>query len=99
MSSCSSVISSAFLSTPSARRATKGQRFSAVVLDISIHALREEGDMKWNITGGEADEFLSTPSVRRATDHQRVIAAVLAISIHALREEGDEVRLFESYHL
>ena len=34
-----------FLSTPSARRATKGQRFSAVVLDISIHALREEGDL------------------------------------------------------
>ena len=33
-----------FLSTPSARRATKGQRMNTGKQFISIHALREEGD-------------------------------------------------------
>ena len=35
-----------FLSTPSARRATDLQYSNHVVIDISIHALREEGDSK-----------------------------------------------------
>ena len=35
-----------FLSTPSARRATRGSAAGAPPLAISIHALREEGDMK-----------------------------------------------------
>ena len=34
-----------FLSTPSARRATKSQSAAANSADISIHALREEGDV------------------------------------------------------
>ena len=33
-----------FLSTPSARRATRFERISARICTISIHALREEGD-------------------------------------------------------
>ena len=33
-----------FLSTPSARRATLARAVRAVIVDISIHALREEGD-------------------------------------------------------
>ena len=33
-----------FLSTPSARRATKLSRLRGVEMGISIHALREEGD-------------------------------------------------------
>ena len=33
-----------FLSTPSARRATVAVKNAAQVVDISIHALREEGD-------------------------------------------------------
>ena len=33
-----------FLSTPSARRATARQRAGGILLIISIHALREEGD-------------------------------------------------------
>ena len=33
-----------FLSTPSARRATEAAKAAAPVEDISIHALREEGD-------------------------------------------------------
>ena len=35
-----------FLSTPSARRATVGIHVAKSLLDISIHALREEGDSK-----------------------------------------------------
>ena len=33
-----------FLSTPSARRATDDNRPQTLVAEISIHALREEGD-------------------------------------------------------
>ena len=38
------VLANRFLSTPSARRATKDGRRNQEVYDISIHALREEGD-------------------------------------------------------
>ena len=63
-----------FLSTPSARRATT-ERFSAAIpAQISIHALREEGDHLGNVTGMFAAQ----------------------ISIHALREEGDSL-LLRSY--
>ena len=34
---------------------------------ISIHALREEGDIVENPNGAALNKFLSTPSVRRAT--------------------------------
>ena len=36
-------------------------------LDISIHALREEGDVADTIINDAAVQFLSTPSARRAT--------------------------------
>ena len=35
-----------FLSTPSARRATRVVAGACLGLDISIHALREEGDLR-----------------------------------------------------
>ena len=79
-----------FLSTPSARRATKLVEQRPRRHYISIHALREEGDTRDYIDRVDAYQFLSTPSARRATravrdhEHQR------AISIHALREEGDQ---------
>ena len=38
--------------------------------EISIHALREEGDRVANALPGANVEFLSTPSARRATDYQ-----------------------------
>ena len=38
------------------------------VQQISIHALREEGDREAETYGGKLTEFLSTPSARRATD-------------------------------
>ena len=39
-----------------------------VVLVISIHALREEGDEYAEMVTAEHKIFLSTPSARRATD-------------------------------
>ena len=35
-----------FLSTPSARRATRAEKAAEAAREISIHALREEGDYK-----------------------------------------------------
>ena len=56
-----------FLSTPSARRATRQTSMQSVSDAISIHALREEGDAPvWQDATTEV-KFLSTPSARRAT--------------------------------
>ena len=68
------------------------------MLLISIHALREEGDLESYIQSPAVEEFLSTPSARRATQVFHLAAVALAISIHALREEGD-VRMVSVYLL
>ena len=60
-----------------------------VILHISIHALREEGDQALAYAVGRQVEFLSTPSARRATSHEYIFLLSKSISIHALREEGD----------
>ena len=57
--------------------------------NISIHALREEGDVVMRIIAAWSMLFLSTPSARRATSIGPHRQRVDAISIHALREEGD----------
>ena len=62
----------------------------AVRYEISIHALREEGDSPAFCGEGKADVFLSTPSARRATLRKSGRASNTQISIHALREEGDK---------
>ena len=78
-----------FLSTPSARRATRCLLGATPRYAISIHALREEGDF-WMLEHRiQQREFLSTPSARRATHHCPERSARRRISIHALREEGD----------
>ena len=59
--------STAFLSTPSARRATTGYCSRWSHCHISIHALREEGDMSFLSSMLSNAIFLSTPSARRAT--------------------------------
>ena len=59
---------------------------------ISIHALREEGDLPGLFLTLLILLFLSTPSARRATLSQGRFLAEESISIHALREEGDRVR-------
>ena len=56
---------------------------------ISIHALREEGDVDRAVVLRALAEFLSTPSARRATFQAGLFAVDHDISIHALREEGD----------
>ena len=78
-----------FLSTPSARRATAGKLIDQRQAEISIHALREEGDGFSYKTVAFNWVFLSTPSARRATHALLRLHAAGEISIHALREEGD----------
>ena len=56
-----------FLSTPSARRATQDITKAPQTLAISIHALREEGDLQRVVNRVQLLQFLSTPSARRAT--------------------------------
>ena len=56
-----------FLSTPSARRATGYSDNACGCEDISIHALREEGDATSSKATTARSTFLSTPSARRAT--------------------------------
>ena len=56
-----------FLSTPSARRATTTSSGKSPKRWISIHALREEGDLFVLDVPGAGAVFLSTPSARRAT--------------------------------
>ena len=57
----------AFLSTPSARRATWPAHRGRRQIPISIHALREEGDVARCGDSVGNRRFLSTPSARRAT--------------------------------
>ena len=78
-----------FLSTPSARRATKEENALELLEEISIHALREEGDPNLQHFSIGLFEFLSTPSARRATAWGGKTIKSYKISIHALREEGD----------
>ena len=59
-----------FLSTPSARRATPCPDRPYNRTNISIHALREEGDLGAQVRAVVSRAFLSTPSARRATTGQ-----------------------------
>ena len=86
---CSFLSVTLFLSTPSARRATGDVGRLHSCADISIHALREEGDLASTSFRSQNLEFLSTPSARRATCQDFHGFTSLVISIHALREEGD----------
>ena len=78
-----------FLSTPSARRATKVHGPDRGAEAISIHALCEEGDDTAKRFAEKHNLFLSTPSARRATPAFLPLFRPLGISIHALCEEGD----------
>ena len=79
-----------FLSTPSARRATRRIYRQWYLQGISIHALREEGDRMQTLAFTSFLIFLSTPSARRATLLKFRAWPGQFISIHALREEGDQ---------
>ena len=58
-------------------------------LDISIHALRVEGDSNLFHSSVVKSSFLSTPSGWRATIDIPLAYVAQKISIHALRVEGD----------
>ena len=80
-----------FLSTPSARRATRRSR-SGRQCSRNFYPRPPRGGRHFkSISGYTQQQFLSTPSARRATFFDARSAAKYAISIHALREEGDQV--------
>ena len=77
-----------FLSTPSARRATGESYHRGCRRDISIHALREEGDTTARIRGSRSR--ISIHALREEGDGNASKSThTWRISIHALREEGD----------
>ena len=81
-----------FLSTPSARRATSGKSGgSSSGSGISIHALREEGDVLAQRRGAALDDFYPRPPRGGRHVGQSISRFTSGISIHALREEGDDV--------
>ena len=83
-------INSLFLSTPSARRATTGNLYHENTKDISIHALREEGDDYIQQPDENTYEFLSTPSARRATaktERKHPAFVSLYTSLHKLQRD------------
>ena len=78
-----------FQSTPSARRATEISYDDELEIEISIHALREEGDHgKQAISHRQA---ISIHALREEGDADALtdVFSRIKISIHALREEGD----------
>ena len=81
---------SLFLSTPSARRATYKRWLRDVLVSISIHALREEGDRFFKLSVKLSD--ISIHALREEGDTMTYDEdhVPYGISIHALREEGDQ---------
>ena len=78
-----------FLSTPSARRATVACAVAFRQVRISIHALREEGDLTEVIEIIPITNFYPRPPRGGRRRHRRRQLKNTYISIHALREEGD----------
>ena len=87
-----------FQSTPSARRATITRQSHRTGSEISIHALREEGDGRSSVH--DYAEDISIHALREEGD-EGDLAGVhqSAISIHALREEGDHQRQRRARHV
>ena len=80
----------AFLSTPSARRATRRVRSFWDACSISIHALREEGDVAVAGAAALAIDFYPRPPRGGRPFAYDYPPKKSTISIHALREEGDQ---------
>ena len=91
LSSALLVTSALFLSTPSARRATIPDGHPLRQQQISIHALREEGDRQRGPCCRHRP--ISIHALREEGDecHNKLLPGLHNISIHALREEGDLV--------
>ena len=80
-----------FLSTPSARRATRSGLMCFFTVCISIHALREEGDLLDDRTGFGQVHFYPRPPRGGRPECSGRASLFSGISIHALREEGDNL--------
>ena len=80
---------SVFLSTPSARRATR--QMPPMYKSLPYFYPRPPRGGRLESRSGRQGHrlFLSTPSTRRATSHASFQCQPVGISIHALREEGD----------
>ena len=78
-----------FLSTPSARRATRGAAKPPGLGVISIHALREEGDVGRSLLSKTQSHFYPRPPRGGRLTSCLPYPQRGPISIHALREEGD----------
>ena len=85
-----------FLSTPSARRATR-RLLPRLQPRRYFYPRPPRGGRQLSSSWiKEGTEFLSTPSARRATLPPPSASSVMCISIHALREEGDLAQLATS---
>ena len=82
----------AFLSTPSARRATNAYHKGGLIAAFLSTPSARRSTKSTSVTP-PTTRFLSTPSARRATPHHSSILSCTFISIHALREEGDYIGL------
>ena len=78
-----------FLSTPSARRATNLDSLRRVDKQISIHALREEGDEPARQFFGLVEISIHALREEGDVESHGIHSKIHNISIHALREEGD----------
>ena len=78
-----------FLSTPSARRATATATSLGYSVEISIHALREEGDPGSAPGPLSRGDFYPRPPRGGRLVQLAAGPRLRGISIHALREEGD----------
>ena len=75
-----------FLSTPSARRATDSEGKKELTLDISIHALREEGDDMQNpATSIKSDFYPRPPRGGRRSRLAKIIGHALFLSTPSAR--------------
>ena len=82
-----------FLSTPSARRATRSEIDMGNVVSISIHALCEEGD-PLIMPAEDIPMPISIHALCEEGDWTIIdILSKIRISIHALCEEGDIAKL------
>ena len=88
-----------FLSTPSARRATPAWQCFLWSKYISIHALREEGDMQSGSLPALMSYFYPRPPRGGRQAVYCTPCRPCTISIHALREEGDAVHYFPASDL
>ena len=86
---------SKFLSTPSARRATLYNHRHAHCCQISIHALREEGDSGVLPASVVLRYFYPRPPRGGRLPSRCHSQKLFCISIHALREEGDLAKFDE----